>query len=230
STGSLIINKGKLKKYSALPSPPSVSSEAEQIHEMENIEVTDQDFIKITEEKFRSYDLRGKPATRLANFISELKKSKNTKSNTELEYVFVDNSNLLKKQVHLALCRSWMSSINNTERTKNRIQNQGFDVIVLQIKKVDIELGFRIVDTVYLKDPSIALIIAGDIDYIPAINRARDLNWKIEGYPEEIIMECFGSLELFGLWFKNEGPIIYLYFNNKTGKKLDGIQSSGFGK
>ncbi|CAG8484574.1 672_t:CDS:2 [Paraglomus brasilianum] len=32
---------------------------------------------------------------------------------------------------------------------------------------------------------------------------------------DDNLMECFDSLELFGWWFRKEGPTICLYFNNK---------------
>ena len=33
------------------------------------------------------------------------------------------------------------------------------------------------------------------------------------------VMECFDSLELFGWWFRKEGPTIYLYFDNKINSR-----------
>ncbi|CAG8568974.1 19679_t:CDS:2 [Gigaspora margarita] len=33
---------------------------------------------------------------------------------------------------------------------------------------------------------------------------------------DDEVMECFESLELFGWWFRKEGPTIYFYFDNKA--------------
>ncbi|CAG8600724.1 5913_t:CDS:2 [Diversispora eburnea] len=90
------------------------------------------------------------------------------------------------------------------------------------------------------RDPGVILLVAGDGDYYPSLTRAVDRNWKIEvwfwssdpagkkyileitdgetliKWQDDEIMECFDSLELFGWWFREEGPTIYLYFDNKT--------------
>ncbi|CAG8515772.1 9003_t:CDS:2 [Paraglomus occultum] len=67
----------------------------------------------------------------------------------------------------------------------DRIRNQGYGVIVYdrianKEKKADMELGLCIADAVYSKDPGLVLIVAGDGDYSPAINRALHHSWKVE--------------------------------------------------
>ncbi|CAG8573142.1 7830_t:CDS:2 [Ambispora gerdemannii] len=67
----------------------------------------------------------------------------------------------------------------------DRMKNQGFSVTVYdrvanKEKKVDMEVGNSIVDSIYINDPGVILLIAGDGDYYPSLTRALDRNWKIE--------------------------------------------------
>ncbi|CAG8616706.1 13936_t:CDS:2, partial [Ambispora leptoticha] len=127
------------------------------------------------------------------------------KSNTGLVSVFVENSNLFiegKYTVSLIKERKIGSNLvivgsrpSWNDSLWDRVRNQDFDVIIYdrianKEKKVNMELELSIVDVIYLKDPGIVLIIAGDSDYTPAINWARDNNWKIEGYPDPSGRSC----------------------------------------
>ncbi|KAF0520512.1 nyn domain-containing protein [Gigaspora margarita] len=132
----------------------------------------------------------------LAKLVTDIKKPNTPKSNSGLVSVFVDNSNLFIEEKY----------------TVGRIE----------------------------KDPGTILLVAGDSDYYPVLTRALDKNWKVETWfwslgsfkkkltleitdgetlakwNDDEVMECFESLELFGWWFRKEGPSIYFYFDNKS--------------
>src|SRR5439155_12770272 len=68
-----------------------------------------------------------------------------------------------------------------------RIRQDGFDVKVFERnirnkeKGVDIEMAMDIADRLHeVQPPGILVIASGDADYIPAIDRARRRDWKVE--------------------------------------------------
>ena len=69
----------------------------------------------------------------------------------------------------------------------NRIRDDGFDVKVFdrnirnKEKGVDMEMGMDIAKLIYSDiQPGIIVIAAGDADYVPAVQRAREKGWPVE--------------------------------------------------
>ncbi|CAJ0769020.1 4164_t:CDS:2 [Entrophospora sp. SA101] len=66
------------------------------------------------------------------------------------------------------------------------IQKQGYEVTVYnqnaenREKKVDMEIGASIMDTIQNYNPGILVLIAGDGDYVPVINRGLNKGWAVE--------------------------------------------------
>ncbi|CAJ0750514.1 21428_t:CDS:2 [Entrophospora sp. SA101] len=66
-----------------------------------------------------------------------------------------------------------------------RIQKQGYEVTVYDQnaenrKKVDMEIGASMMDTIQNYNPGILVLIAGDGDYVPVINRVLNKGWAVE--------------------------------------------------
>ena len=69
----------------------------------------------------------------------------------------------------------------------NRIRDDGFDVKLFdrnirnKEKGVDMEMGMDIAKLIYSNiEPGVIVIAAGDADYIPAVQRARERGWPVE--------------------------------------------------
>lgn len=69
----------------------------------------------------------------------------------------------------------------------NRIRDEGFDVKVFdrnirnKEKGVDMEMGMDIVERLHtVKEPKIIVVAAGDADYVPAVERAKNKGWIVE--------------------------------------------------
>ena len=69
----------------------------------------------------------------------------------------------------------------------NRIRDDGFDVKVFdrnirnKEKGVDMEMGMDIAELLHtVKPPRVIVIAAGDADYVPAVERAKNKGWPVE--------------------------------------------------
>ena len=69
----------------------------------------------------------------------------------------------------------------------NRIRDDGFDVKVFdrnirnKEKGVDMEMGLDISELIHtVKPPRVIVVAAGDADYVPAVERAKGLDWIVE--------------------------------------------------
>ena len=75
----------------------------------------------------------------------------------------------------------------NEDSVWNRIRDDGFDVKLFdrnirnKEKGVDMEMGMDIAKLIYGDiTPGIIVIAAGDADYVPAVQRAKDAGWPVE--------------------------------------------------
>lgn len=69
----------------------------------------------------------------------------------------------------------------------NRIRDDGFDVKLFdrnirnKEKGVDMEMGMDVAKLVYSAiDPRVIVVAAGDADYVPVVERAKDEGWIVE--------------------------------------------------
>jgi len=69
----------------------------------------------------------------------------------------------------------------------DKIRDEGFDVKVFdknirnKEKGVDMEMGMDIAQVLYtVQKPKTIVIAAGDADYVPAVERAKKMGWRVE--------------------------------------------------